>query len=179
MCYWSDQGRLMCEKDHARAEMEQEQSKRGRARERKQKQRDTVCQSHCFLTVFWTQWAFFATLKPETRIVVSHRWCAHYSSCKTCFFSSATMTPPQHVYLCVWRLTWHLLTSWNSQVTALWSSPAVPCSQHLAPHLHVVKWLSTQTLHKAYSAQGILCARHTLHEVRQPLLAAYSVHAYS
>ena len=192
----------MCEKDRARAEMEQEQSKCGHARERKQKQTDTVCQSHCFLTVFWTQSAFFATLCQSQRpassfpigdlpIIVAaklaflhqRRWLHH------------------NMYLCVWRLARHLLTSWNSQVTALRSSPAIPRPHHLAPHLHMVTMniypdillreaysaccilCTRHTLRAAcssYSARGVLCVQHTLHaaySARGILCARHSLHA--
>ena len=145
--------------------------------ESENKQRDTVCQNHCFLTVFWTQWAFFAALcqsqRPTSSFPISdlpiivatkltflhqRRWLHH------------------NMYLCVWRLARPLLTSWNSQVTALRSSPAIPRPQHLAPHLHMVTMniYPDILLREAYSVCSIffmlhtlwcciLCTRHSLH----------------
>ena len=113
--------------------------------------------------------------KPETRIVVSHRWSAHYSSCKTCFSSSATMTPPQHVSLRLETRTtlahflklsgdcFAIFTRYTSS-TPPSTSPTRGYNEYLPRHSSARGILCVQhTLHATYSARGILCARHSLH----------------
>ena len=114
-----------------------------------------VRQSHCFLIVFKINKLSLPCVKAKD--TQRYRWSAHQSSCKTCFSSSATITPPQHVSLHLeTRTTLRLLLQlFRWLFCHLYRYPSSPAPSTYT--LHVVTMDIYLRIFGYSSVWGILC----------------------